>query len=201
MATLESYVRRVQSPALSKPQSTTISTRREDGARLARGGGAVIRPRAQGLPDPASDAIGFGQIAFFAFYLPPPGWIACAGQQVTAVEYPRFFEFLSAAYGYAEATFTLPDLRGEFVRGLDTGRGVDAGREPGSSQPAQLVSHEHQRFTGVVQNGDGQEVTVLVPPPASPLPWSFNDVTETPAPSGDETRPRNVALLACMRVA
>ena len=45
--------------------------------------------------------------------------------------------------GDGSTTFTLPDLRGEFLRGWDHGRGVDTGRTIGSSQLDQM-----QRITG-----------------------------------------------------
>lgn len=50
---------------------------------------------------------------------PPDGWITMSGQTITASQYPKLF----ALYGA-----NLPDLRGEFIRGWDNGRGVDSGR-------------------------------------------------------------------------
>ena len=44
-------------------------------------------------------------------------------------------------------TFGLPDLRGEFVRGWDDGRGVDPGRELGSEQEGQNALHSHEAST------------------------------------------------------
>ncbi|POH44858.1 phage tail protein, partial [Escherichia coli] len=51
---------------------------------------------------------------------PPTGWIKCNGAPFSAQEYPE----LAKAY----PTNKLPDLRGEFIRGWDDGRGVDTGR-------------------------------------------------------------------------
>ncbi|EFV4515301.1 phage tail protein, partial [Escherichia coli] len=50
---------------------------------------------------------------------PPTGWLKCNGAAFSAEEYPE----LAKAY----PTNKLPDLRGEFIRGWDDGRGVDAG--------------------------------------------------------------------------
>ncbi|MGA5919489.1 phage tail protein, partial [Escherichia coli] len=51
---------------------------------------------------------------------PPTGWLKCNGAAFSAEEYPE----LAKAY----PTNKLPDLRGEFIRGWDDGRGVDNGR-------------------------------------------------------------------------
>ncbi|EEV6041392.1 tail fiber protein, partial [Escherichia coli] len=51
---------------------------------------------------------------------PPTGWIKCNGAPFSAEEYPE----LAKVY----PTNELPDLRGEFIRGWDDGRGVDTGR-------------------------------------------------------------------------
>lgn len=56
---------------------------------------------------------------------PPAGWIKMNGQAINATTYPK----LSAIYGS-----NLPDLRGEFLRGWDDGRGVDSGRAMLSAQ-------------------------------------------------------------------
>ncbi|ENG4783927.1 tail fiber protein [Salmonella enterica subsp. enterica serovar Derby] len=57
---------------------------------------------------------------------PPTGWLKCNGAPFSAEEYPK----LAKAY----PTNKLPDLRGEFIRGWDDGRGIDAGREILSAQ-------------------------------------------------------------------
>ena len=57
---------------------------------------------------------------------PPTGWLKCNGAPFSAEEYPE----LAKAY----PTNKLPDLRGEFIRGWDDGRGIDAGREILSAQ-------------------------------------------------------------------
>ncbi|EJA7668489.1 tail fiber protein [Escherichia coli] len=57
---------------------------------------------------------------------PPTGWLKCNGAAFSAEEYPE----LAKAY----PTNKLPDLRGEFIRGWDDGRGVDSGRALMSTQ-------------------------------------------------------------------
>ncbi|HCS7460356.1 phage tail protein [Escherichia coli] len=62
---------------------------------------------------------------------PPTGWLKCNGAPFSAEEYPE----LAKAY----PTNKLPDLRGEFIRGWDDGRGADSGRGLLSFQKATLV--------------------------------------------------------------
>ncbi|MCC8318987.1 phage tail protein, partial [Escherichia fergusonii] len=57
---------------------------------------------------------------------PPTGWLKCNGAAFSSEMYPN----LAKAY----PTNKLPDLRGEFIRGWDDGRGVDAGRAILSAQ-------------------------------------------------------------------
>ena len=66
---------------------------------------------------------------------PPTGWLKCNGAAFSAEEYPK----LAKAY----PTNKLPDLRGEFIRGWDDGRGVDSSRGLLTSQDHLFASHGH----------------------------------------------------------
>ncbi|MCI5380434.1 phage tail protein [Escherichia coli] len=57
---------------------------------------------------------------------PPTGWLKCNGAAFSSEKYPN----LAKAY----PTLKLPDLRGEFIRGWDDGRGIDSGRNLLSAQ-------------------------------------------------------------------
>ncbi|HAY0448802.1 TPA: phage tail protein [Escherichia coli] len=57
---------------------------------------------------------------------PPTGWLKCNGAAFSTEEYPE----LAKVY----PTNKLPDLRGEFIRGWDDGRGMDTGRAILSAQ-------------------------------------------------------------------
>jgi phage-related tail fiber protein len=57
---------------------------------------------------------------------PPDGWLKCNGAAFDKAKYPK----LAVTY----PSGSLPDLRGEFLRGWDDGRGVDVGRALLSSQ-------------------------------------------------------------------
>ncbi|HAV8134555.1 TPA: phage tail protein [Escherichia coli] len=73
---------------------------------------------------------------------PPTGWLKCNGAPFSAEEYPK----LAKAY----PKLKLPDLRGEFIRGWDDGRGVDSARLLLSSRAASILEHNHemQGWTG-----------------------------------------------------
>ncbi|ELX9759295.1 phage tail protein [Escherichia coli] len=77
---------------------------------------------------------------------PPTGWLKCNGAAFSAEEYPE----LAKAY----PTNKLPDLRGEFIRGWDDGRGVDAGRALLSLQDDSFETHRHESFfyAGISRN-------------------------------------------------
>lgn len=132
-----------------------------------------------------------GQVIFTAGINAPSGFLKCDGQLVSRTTYASLFAVIGTTYGAGDGstTFAVPDLRGEFIRCLDDGRGVDAGRVLGSAQAHGLQSHTHY-IPG--QQGGG----------ASGVPGGGNGTGYynyyTTATGGTETRPRNVALLACI---
>ena len=74
----------------------------------------------------------------------PVGYLECAGQSVLRSDYAALFAVLGTKYGAASANhFNIPDLRGEFIRGYDHGRAVDAGRGIGTAQGAGNHAHSH----------------------------------------------------------
>ncbi|ECP1805980.1 MULTISPECIES: phage tail protein [Enterobacteriaceae] len=76
----------------------------------------------------------------------PAGWLKCNGAAFSSEMYPN----LAKAY----PTNKLPDLRGEFIRGWDDGRGVDAGRALLSLQDDSFEAHRHESFfyAGISRN-------------------------------------------------
>ncbi|MCG7800153.1 phage tail protein [Enterobacter asburiae] len=75
---------------------------------------------------------------------PPTGWLKCNGAAFAASQYPK----LALAY----PALRLPDLRGEFIRGWDDGRGVDAGRGLLSFQEGTIVSGFDDNDTGDISS-------------------------------------------------
>jgi len=86
-----------------------------------------------------------GRIGTFAMATPPPGWFRANGAAVSRSIYAALFAKIGTTYGAGDGvnTFNLPDPRGKFIRVLDDGRGIDAGRVLGSSQADETRSHNH----------------------------------------------------------
>lgn len=90
----------------------------------------------------ASNGLATGTVIAFAGATPPAGWLLCNGQALSSSDYPALYSTLGTTYGNGstginaggDKQFNVPDLRGEFVRGLDEGRGIDAGRQLGTVQ-------------------------------------------------------------------
>lgn len=103
---------------------------------------------------------------------------------------------MPSGYGDGSTTFNVPELRGEFVRGFDDGRGVDASRVFGSSQGQNIQSHFHTVFTGTVSGGTQSGLMVSTGSSDDVSGTRSKDVASTVA---TETRPRNVAMLYCIK--
>jgi Phage Tail Collar Domain len=70
-----------------------------------------------------------GTIVAFGGTTAPYGWLLCDGSEVNRADFPLLFAAVGVAYGSAgAATFTLPDFRGRFLRGVDHGVGRDPDR-------------------------------------------------------------------------
>ena len=155
-----------------------------------------------------------GSVYTFAGSTVPTGWLKCNGALLSRTTYASLFAVIGTTYGAGDGstTFALPDLRGEFVRGVDDGRGVDAGRVLGSAQAGQNASHTHTANTSPagghshafenlarIADADRGSTASL---------WSIDSsVTQTTSAVGDhthaitvdasggnESRPRNVAM-------
>lgn len=152
-----------------------------------------------------------GTIAWFAGTTAPDGWLVCDGSAVGTI-YPDLRNLLidnGSPFGNDGSNPKLPDLRGEFIRGWDNGRGVDTGRTFGSSQghalqnitgefytgfqlftenPSPTGAFGQGTFSGKRNNGGDSTTAVKITFDASQV-----------ASTADETRPRNVALLPCIK--
>lgn len=90
-----------------------------------------------------TSAVLAGTIFYTAGSVIPAGYLLCDGSSLSTTAYPTLFSAIGYTYGGSDTTFQLPDLRGEFVRGVDAGRGIDVGRTLGSLQDHLTVSHNH----------------------------------------------------------
>lgn len=133
-----------------------------------------------------------GVIEMFGAAAAPAGYLECDGAAVSRATYAALFAVIGTVHGVGDGatTFNVPDLRGEFVRGWDDGRGIDAARTFGSAQADEFEAHVHavappsstdDTAAGLTSTGTGGTETVT--------PYN------TASTGGAETRPRNVALL------
>jgi microcystin-dependent protein len=99
-----------------------------------------------------------GSIAAYAGQTLPAGWLECNGQVLNLTEYEELYSVIGITFNRGGETaneFRLPDLRGQFVRGWDNGKGVDPARTFGSTQSDQISSHSH----GVTDPGHNHPLT------------------------------------------
>ena len=120
----------------------------------------------------------------------PSGYLKANGANVSRTTYAALFAVIGTTFGSGDGstTFGLPDLRGEFIRSWDDGRGVDSGRSINTAQSDELKSHSHSYTYAVSRTVSDGGVTGAYP-----------GSTSTGATGGTETRPRNIALLACIK--
>ncbi|OJS65999.1 phage tail protein [Escherichia coli] len=134
---------------------------------------------------------------------PPTGWLKCNGAAFSAEEYPE----LAKVY----PTNKLPDLRGEFIRGWDDGRGVDAGRQLLSSQGDAIRNIE-----GFADGGIGMSFDAIrgafydAGTRSARMPNNTTTIDKTDdlgfdasrvVPTANENRPRNIAFNYIVRAA
>ena len=124
-----------------------------------------------------------GTVIYSASSTVPTGYIKANGASLNTTTYANLFAAIGYTYGGSGSSFNVPDLRGEFIRGWDDGRGVDSGRTFGSSQAqaTQNATVSTSLLTVYGGNIEYQFINANVD----------TDVTET--------RPRNVALLALIK--
>lgn len=162
-----------------------------------------------------SDEFMAGQIAYCAAGVIPPGWLECNGAAISRATYGTLFAAIGTNYGVGDGatTFNLPDLRGEFLRGADRGRGVDTGRAVGSAQGDAIRNITGNpevsvaTFNGtsgtfgtgairsqVIRDGSAQTVGGGI---GSYFNMTFDASRQVP--TANENRPRNVAVLTIIK--
>lgn len=218
-----------------------------DGSNSLIGGEMVAGKAAQLLYDgtnfqilnPATsiqNGVLVGAILGFPMSTPPSGWLAANGAAVLRTTYAALFAYIGTTYGAGDGTttFNLPDLRGQFPRFFDAGKGIDPGRTIGSNQAAAFASHTHtvsdpghghgisdpghahlaatvsqttQIYTTTNWSSAGFATGAASPrsgvtTSAATTGISISGATtgiSIAAAGGAETRPVNVALLACIK--
>lgn len=141
-----------------------------------------------------------GLISYFARNSAPSGWLKANGSAVSRSVYSDLFAVMGVTFGVGDGvnTFNLPDLRGEFIRGFDDGRGVDQSRVMGSSQTADIAAHSHNIQAWKAAYSDPTGGNYAVGSDSGGGGSQQADLV-TKSSGGTETRPRNIALLACVK--
>ena len=171
-----------------------------------------------------SDAGGSGNPAGTVIYSAssttvPAGYIKANGAGLSTTTYADLFAAIGYTYGGSGSSFNVPDLRGEFIRGFDDGKGVDPGRTLGSTQTDQNKQHNHgisdpghghdikgyqledgsNRFPSlIIQDDDRQSSPYSGAADAGAIQSNTTGITIS-NDGGTEARPRNIALLACIK--
>lgn len=137
-----------------------------------------------------------GMVAYFPYTFTPKGWLPCNGAAISRTSYAQLFTNIGVSYGVGNGstTFNLPDLRGEFIRVWDAGRGIDPGRVLGSWQADELKSHMHNVPLMADYGGAPNDNQVIGDNATLGLRNTGTSFT-----GGSETRPRNIALHACIK--
>lgn len=203
-------------------------------AKLADGAVTVDKLAANSVTAAKVNAPGgfnpVGTVIWYAGSTAPAGYLKCNGDAIpngsgTVQSINTNFSALYAVVGSS-----VPDLRGEFVRGWDDGKGTDSGRSIRSSQTELFKEHTHtpsvsQSTTGAHNHafkasnregdtagwdssekafdGDADSAAYTQAADTNKIydNGSHNhSVGVTIANTGGaETRPRNIALLACIK--
>lgn len=167
-----------------------------------------------------------GSVFYFATQTAPEGYLVCDGSAISRSSFPSLFALIGSMYGAGDGstTFNLPDLRGEFIRGYDNGRGVDPGRGFGSWQKGTLVAGYDDNYANIdgcilqggAYNYGGDTPTVSMinkfySATAGGISWFDSGggggsylakqtyPTDVAYCWANITRPRNVALLVCIK--
>lgn len=151
-----------------------------------------------------------GSVIAFAGSPAPQGYLTCDGSEYSRSAYPSLFSAISTLYGSGNGstTFNVPDLRGEFVRGLDDGRGVDPGRVLGTNQEfalerlqATITFRGEANRVGFISDTDGiaehsstESYDAESGEDGNSLGRVLTLDSALTTNSADETRPRNVAM-------
>jgi microcystin-dependent protein len=140
-----------------------------------------------------------GGIMMFTVSGVPTGWLECDGSDISINDYGVLYNVIGQNYTTSTlidktTRFQIPDLRGEFVRGWDNNKGIDAGRSLGTFQAQDIQSHTHSvPAGGTIVNSINQRY--------SDNSGNVNSAgaQTTDSTGGTETRPRNIALIYCIK--
>lgn len=153
--------------------------------------------------NPNNDMV--GMVSAFAANSAPTGWLAANGSLVSRITYARLFSRIGTTFGAGDGstTFALPDMRGEFVRGWDNGRGVDSGRAFGSWQKGSVIVGDDGVAGINVASYNVADKTIVGLDLGGSETYQISTATGLSELRGNTfygyARPRNYALLYCIK--
>lgn len=140
----------------------------------------------------ANSLLPAGAVMAFAMTTAPAGWLAANGASVSTTTYASLFAAIGYTYGGSGGSFNLPDLRGYFVRGHGTNGDGTASAGFGEKQADELKSHNHLMYLHPGTGTGGNTGAAR-----------FGDLglgsSTTQSTGGNETRPKNIAMLYCIK--
>ncbi|MDT3310693.1 phage tail protein [Pseudomonas sp. rhizo66] len=145
-----------------------------------------------------ASALPVGSIVAFPVNSPPPGFLELDNSVQSSALYPDLSAYLGGKFNKGNegvGNFRLPETRGEFLRGWDHGRGSDVGRAVGSWQSDEVKAHAHTTVYELVTDlfAAGTVTRNFV------QDYGTSNNVQTNAAGGAETRPRNVAVMWCIK--
>ncbi|WP_110995428.1 phage tail protein [Pseudomonas sichuanensis] len=141
----------------------------------------------------------------------PTGYLELDGSPHDGATFPDLYAYLGTTYntgGEAPGFFRVPDSRGEFFRGWDHGRGIDAGRAIGSNQKGTAVAFDDAVTAGVAgwkaNNAvdDKAETFSADTVPRTDYPLAATTVASAGVSATmtvGAARPRNIAVMWCIK--
>ncbi|WP_246881721.1 MULTISPECIES: phage tail protein [unclassified Pseudomonas] len=157
-----------------------------------------------------ASALPVGSIVAFPVDAPPPGFLELDNSVKSSATYPDLSAYLGGKFNKGDegvGNFRLPEARGEFLRGWDHGRGVDAGRVVGSTQKGTVTtfdSNPNPNLTvEVVQASVAAaqaDVFIATDYPGVARTYTTSGVvTSSILADGGVVRPRNIAVMWCIK--
>ena len=153
-----------------------------------------------------------GSLIYYAGSVAPAGYLEANGALLSRTTYAALFAAIGIIYhaGDGSTTFGLPDLRSEFIRGWDHGRGLDAGRLIGSWQGDAIrnITGEYKQYPfglkspspkGAFASTTQDSSVAQQQGGASQGDGTVRFDASKVVPTANENRPRNVAALICIK--
>jgi len=136
----------------------------------------------------------------------PDDWMVCNGRTMISKDYPALYKAIGTSWGDGtndrsmETDFNLPDLRGQFLRGVDSGAGVDPdarfrmNKYPGGNTGDSVGTYQGDARTGIQDKPFGGETSFSMVPDIQTKETTYS------LSAGSENRPKNASVYFIIKV-